>query len=89
MLNTWYKVQQSNAQSVANEVDFRQTVYPLLEPPDKSEAGKVPTVDSLRAKLEKIIAPALSAHDYSGYFVANKKKRIVAAAHPELIGQEK
>jgi serine/threonine protein kinase len=88
MLNTWYKVQQSNVQSVANGVDFRQTVYPLLEPPDKSESSKAPTDDLLRTKLEKTVGPALSAHSYAGYFVANKKKRIVAAAHPELIGQE-
>ena len=33
MLNTWYKVQQSNAQSLANNVDIRQTVYPLIDSP--------------------------------------------------------
>ena len=31
MLNTWYNVQKSNAESLANNVDVRQTIYPLLE----------------------------------------------------------
>src|SRR5688572_13497845 len=33
MLNTWYGVQRSNAESLANNVDIRQTIYPLLEAP--------------------------------------------------------
>ena len=35
MLETWFQVQKSNAESLANNVDIRQTVYPLLEPPAK------------------------------------------------------
>ena len=31
MLKTWYQVQRSNAESLANNVDIRQTIYPLLE----------------------------------------------------------
>src|SRR5215207_4760184 len=42
MLNTWYKVQQSNAQSIANGLDFRQTVYPLLELHDASGGAAPP-----------------------------------------------
>src|SRR5712675_1757678 len=45
MLNTWYKVQQSNAQSVANGLDFRQTVYPLIEPHDASDGKSAPSPD--------------------------------------------
>ena len=33
MLETWSHVQESNAQSLANNVDIRQTIYPLLEAP--------------------------------------------------------
>ena len=33
MLETWSKVQESNAQSLANNVDIRQTIYPLLDSP--------------------------------------------------------
>ena len=43
---------------------------------------------TLRAKLDKSLGPALTAHHYVGYLVADKKKRIVASGRPELIGQQ-
>jgi hypothetical protein len=39
MLKTWFHVQRSNAESLANNVDIRQTLYPLLEG-NVSEPGK-------------------------------------------------
>ena len=33
MLENWSHVQESNAESLANNVDIRQTIYPLLEAP--------------------------------------------------------
>ncbi len=88
MLETWYHVQQSNAESLANSVDVREVVYPLLDPSiEKADAAKV-TDEQLRAKLEKSLGPSLTAHDYSGYFVADKMKRIVASSNVELIGQQ-
>ena len=87
MLETWSHVQESNAESLANNIDIRQTIYPLLEcrpaMPRRTEA-----VAALRAKLDKSLGPALTAHQYSGYIVFDKKKRIVAAGRPELIGQQ-
>src|SRR3954463_13756324 len=88
MLNTWYKSQQSNAQSLANNIDVRQTVYPLLDAASTQPAGAKDQVATLRAKLDKSLGPALTAHQYSGYIVADKKKRIVAAGRTELIGQQ-
>jgi hypothetical protein len=88
MLETWFKVQKSNAESLANSVDIRQTLYPLLteeiteaNPADESEAV-------LRAKLEKSLGPTLTAHDYAGFLVADRKKRIIASANAELVGQQ-
>ena len=43
---------------------------------------------TLRAKLDKSLGPAITAHRYAGYIVADKKKRIVASGRPELIGQQ-
>ena len=43
---------------------------------------------TLRTKLDKSLGPALTAQRYSGYIVVDKKKRIVAAGRPELIGQQ-
>ncbi len=87
MLKTWYKVQESNAQSLANNVDIRQTIYGLLDSgADQAKAAEEAT--ALRTKLEKSLGPALTAHRYSGYFVADKKQRIVASNNQDLIGQQ-
>ncbi len=86
MLQTWYQVQRSNAESLANSVDIRQTIYPLLNV--GTEASPTPEqIATLREKLDKSLGPALTAHRYSGYGVADKKRAIVAAARPELLGQ--
>lgn len=87
MLETWYRVQRSNAESLANNIDVRQAIYPLLETAVNGAQGAI-DVSALRAKLEKSLGPALTAHDYAGYVVTDKKKRIVAASQPELIGQQ-
>jgi len=42
----------------------------------------------LHAQLQKDLAPALSAGDYFGYFVADKSKRILSSSVPDLIGQQ-
>jgi eukaryotic-like serine/threonine-protein kinase len=92
MLDNWYKMQQSNAQALANNVDVRQSIYPLLDSatpaPGSPNQSAAPTeeVAKLRAKLDKSLGPALTAHQYSGYFVADKKKRIVTSGRPEIIG---
>src|SRR4051812_4708622 len=88
MLNTWYNVQKSNAESLANNVDIRQTVYPLLDSAPTLPGKAADATTTLRAKLEKSLGPALTAQHYSGYIVTDKKKRIVAARRPELIGQQ-
>jgi hypothetical protein len=88
MLNNWYQVQKSNAESLANNIDVRQTIYPLLDAPAGEAEKRDAQAATLRAKLEKSLGPAITAHNYSGYLVSDKKKRIVAAGRPELIGQE-
>jgi hypothetical protein len=87
MLNTWYQVQRSNAESLANNLDIRKTIYSLLEPPTKDTAEASDQAAAQRAKLDKSLAPAITAHRYAGYLVADKNQRIVAAGRPELIGQ--
>jgi eukaryotic-like serine/threonine-protein kinase len=87
-LNAWYQVQKSNADALARNINIRQAVYPMLDAP-VGEPGKADdSIASLRAKLEKSLGPAITAHRYSGYIVSDKKKRIVAAARPEQIGQQ-
>jgi hypothetical protein len=91
MLETWSRVQESNAQSLANNVDVRRIVYPLLEASaiaaDAASGAPQESADALQARLEKSLGPALTAHDYAGYLVVDKRKRIVASNRSELIGQ--
>jgi tRNA A-37 threonylcarbamoyl transferase component Bud32 len=81
MLETWFKVQTSNAESSANSLQVRELAYPLL---DQDEAANLP---ELREKLENALAPALTSHDYVGFFLVNKEQVIVAATLPEFVGR--
>ncbi|HEX5470415.1 MAG TPA: cache domain-containing protein, partial [Lacipirellulaceae bacterium] len=88
MLDTWYRVQTSNAESLANNIDVRQTVYALLDasPPTGESKSPPESVVALRAKLDKSLGPALTAHQYIGYIIADKKKHIVASARLDNLG---
>ena len=89
MLKTWFHVQKSNAESLANDLDIRQIVYQLLEPPATAGGeSALASSEALQVKLEKGLGPALSAHQYDGYLVVDKKKRILASNRRELIGQQ-
>lgn len=89
MLETWIKVQTANASSEANTPTIRNHVYQLLEAVDPTvdQPVALPTL-KLHAQLQKDLAPALSAGDYYGYFIADKSKRILTSSAPELIGQQ-
>ncbi|MCC6491397.1 MAG: cache domain-containing protein, partial [Pirellulales bacterium] len=90
MLEAWINVQKANAESLANNIDIRESLNPLIDadapsPPEENAAGP-PQADLLRRKLAKSLAPALTAHQYVGYVVVDKSKRIVASGRPEQIG---
>ncbi len=87
MLENWYRSQASNAESLANNIDIREVIYPLF---DAAPQGSENDTDSLalnRGKLERSIRPAISAHRYDGYIVFDRAKTIVAAGRPELLGK--
>jgi serine/threonine protein kinase len=92
MLETWFKVQKSNVDSLANNIDVRQTLYPLIDPDETAEAKDAAAArdatEALHARLAKSLGPAISAHRYAGYIVTDKQKRIVASARAEQIGQQ-
>lgn len=91
MLENWFKVQKSNATALANDVDIRRIVNQLIESQteniDGEDAAPRESPDVLRKQLERALGPALTAHDYVGYFVADKEKRVVAGAYEQLVGQ--
>ena len=89
MLETWIKVQTANVSSQANTPTIRNHVYQLLDAVDPTVEQPVALpVLKLHALLQKDLAPAMSAGDYFGYFIADKSKRILSASATELIGQQ-
>jgi tRNA A-37 threonylcarbamoyl transferase component Bud32 len=97
MLEKWFKVQESSAQTLANDPEIRQTILKLLEYPTTpalsatAGAGMPGEAESqrlaLRLQLRKLLENGMTAHDFVGYVVANKQKVVVAAQTEELIGQ--
>lgn len=88
MLKTWFTVQESNAESMANDMEVRQIVYKLLDAEGSEDGSTADATAELRKQLDKSLGPAMTAHDYSGYFVADKQKRIVAASYGQLLGEQ-
>jgi eukaryotic-like serine/threonine-protein kinase len=88
MLETWLREQRSNAEALANSVDVRQDMYKMLETPPSTDASSDKSATDLLTKLDKTLAPAMTAHNYIRYFVADKSKRIIAATSRELIGRQ-
>ncbi len=83
MLQTYFEVQENNAESLANDLDIRRIIYKLLDPSSVEES-----VEELNRQLEKALGPALTAHEYAGFVVVDKEKRVIAAHTRQLIGQE-
>ena len=90
MLENFFEVHQSTAESLATDAQVRNLAYSLLE------QDREPTADSLNGEiaiaetskqLAKELSPAMSSHDYTGFFVTDKSNTIVAASNPALIGQ--
>ena len=86
MLENWFEVQKSNAQTLANNLEFRQSVETVLE---GLEAEPAPLVDSnMHRGLEKQLGAFMSSHDYVGFFVTDKSRHIISSSRPDLIGQQ-
>ncbi|GAA4461953.1 serine/threonine protein kinase [Novipirellula rosea] len=92
MLKKWFAVQESTAESLANDAQVRQTVYQILQPKTPaSVAGASPDVSNaldVHSQLATELAAAMAAHDYVGFIVADKTKRIVSSSHAALIGEQ-
>ncbi len=97
MLRSWAKTQTSNAESLANDARVREHVYRLLQVVDDDAA---PALDTNRPtpaepldrklisqQLRHVLGPAMTSHDYHGYFIAARSTEILAASDTELIGR--
>lgn len=98
MLETWLKVQESNATSLANDQQVRQLVQQIsgaslpanAAVPEITSAvpGSAPMVSlpQLHAQLAQELAPGMTAQNFTGYIVADKQQRIISSSNAELIG---
>ena len=95
MLERWFKVQESSATTLANNQEIRKTVAKLLAANAESTSKPAPGANGpsesdakeLQLLIETEIEPAMSAHDFVGYVVADKRLRIIASDNSALIGQ--
>ena len=96
MVETWLKVQEQNAESLANDQQIREIVNQLLaisQPSvdDSAEptapAKPAPSRAALAARLAHELGPGMSSHDFITFFVADKQQKILASTHPEHLGQ--
>jgi len=98
MLETWLKIQKSNAESLATDEQVRDTAEEILSAiaadiVATDSAAETPTVtdpaklSALRARLAKELSPGMSAHHFAGFMLADKDRRIVASANQELVGK--
>lgn len=84
MLQTYLRAQESNAVSMANDLETRELVQGLISPRSVPAVGAAGVAaDKLRAAL----GPAMASHDYTGFFVADKSQTILAASELDLVGQ--
>ncbi|MCA8999952.1 MAG: cache domain-containing protein, partial [Planctomycetaceae bacterium] len=89
MLLSWFRVQESVAETQANDLEIKRHVVEILESLDEeTEAGTEVNLAQTRKELSRSLGPGLSSHDYVGYFIADKGRTIVAASEPSLIGEK-
>jgi eukaryotic-like serine/threonine-protein kinase len=100
MLETWLKVQESNAESLANDQQIRDAATQLLaasqpqiedgatvseQPPAAATTRAAPA--ALHYRLAQELGPGMTSHQFVSFFVADKQRLIIAATNTELIGQ--
>jgi len=97
MLETWLRVQEANAESLANDQQIRALAAEILavsQPPIGDEAAAAtispaarPNIAALNARLAHELGPGMTSHRFVSFFLADKQKTILSASHIELVGQ--
>ena len=101
MLKTWLSDQEGNAESLANNINVRmmsleilgegQALLPTPNVPSATESRSPQKDDpenGVDSRFAKLLAPSLSAHDYTGFILANRKGKIMAASESELVDRD-
>lgn len=94
MLERWFHVQESNASDLANRLQVRETVQELIEnwaatAPAASDQSPSPNASTaeIQLRLAKLLEPSMASHEFAGFFVSDKRQRVIAASNAELIGK--
>ena len=87
MLETWLRVQAAGAETQANNRQVREAVENLIAASEgTAPESTVKPQPELIAQLAKDLSSGMVSHNFVGYFVANRQKKILAASNPELMG---
>lgn len=70
MLETWLKVQESNAESLANDQQIRELTTQILSTRQPSDDQTIKT-DSLHSRLAQELSPGMSAHNFERYILVD------------------
>ena len=92
MLETWLKIQESNAITQASDQDLRDDIYRLLESPAvagkaASAAAAGPEIAAVRESIRKQLQPALTAHHYEGFAILDRNRVVLACDQMALVGE--
>lgn len=98
MVETWLHIQESNAESLANDPQVRDLAGQLIaatqpaSPLARSKASdpaspSPPSLSTLQAQLTQELTAGMSAHNFIRYILIDKEQRILAGSSPELLGR--
>jgi len=95
MVETWLKVQEANAESLANDQQIRTIAAEILAssqpaiddaPPETPPAPRI-SLPAQNIKLGQELAPGMTSHQFVSFFLADKQRKILASSNIELVGQ--
>src|SRR5262245_42076727 len=98
MIETWLKVQEANAESLANDQQIRAVASEILnaslpaiedggQPTTSQPPSARPNLPALNLKLGQELGPGMTSHQFVAWFLADKQRKILASSNVELVGQ--
>jgi hypothetical protein len=98
MVETWLQIQESNAQSLANDSQVRELTAQLVaspQPAAHTTHGKaletVPpsplNLHLLQGQLTQELAAGMLAHNFIRYILVDKELKVLAATNPDFLGR--
>jgi hypothetical protein len=88
-LMIWFKAQESTAVTLASDARVRTATQQLVDLANQSGSTDSVLVFSPQlATLREILKPALQAHGYDGFMLANRDHRVLAMLENEVIGKK-